>query len=94
MQLSLTDPEDFLWTRRYAAHISGKTVVVGHSIKPEVTFIRDANTLCVDTGAFTGMYGAGGRLSVVDLTNKEVHWIPTCSNEASGLVSENLRMWC
>jgi len=32
MQLSQTDPEDLLWTRDYAAHISGKTVVVGHCI--------------------------------------------------------------
>jgi serine/threonine protein phosphatase 1 len=94
MQLSQTDPEELLWTRDYAAHISGKTVVVGHSIQPKVTYIPVANTLCVDTGAFRGMYGRGGRLSIVDLTNKEVHWIPTCSNEAHGLVSENLRMWC
>ena len=93
MQLSQTDPEDLLWTRNYAAHISGKTVVVGHSIKPEVTFIRDANTLCVDTGAFTGLYGREGRLSIVDLTNNMVHWVPTCSNEAPDLVSENLVIW-
>ena len=92
MPLAQTDREDLLWTRSYAAHISGKTVVVGHSIKPEVTFIQNANTLCVDTGAFTGMYGGGGRLSIVDLTNNEVHWIPTCSREAPGLVSESL-MW-
>lgn len=93
LQLSHTDPEDLLWTRNYAAHISGKTVVVGHSVKPEVTFLPDAKTLCVDTGAFTGMYGRGGRLSVVDLTDNMIHWIPTCSRGTHELVSENLVMW-
>ena len=93
MQLSQTDPEELLWTRDYSAHISGKTVVVGHSIKHEVTYIPDANTLCVDTGGFTGMYGRGGRLSIVDLTNNIVHWIQTSSNETHDIVSESLMMW-
>jgi len=78
LPLEHSEPYDLLWSRNAAPHYSGKTVVVGHTIQSEgVTFDAKANMLSIDTGAFIALLGMPGRLSIVDLTNKMVHFIRT-----------------
>ena len=78
LPLEYSDPSDLLWSRNEAPHYSGKVVVAGHTIQPEgVTFDEKANTLFIDTGAFFAVLGKPGRLSIVDLTNRMVHFIRT-----------------
>lgn len=78
LALKDSDPEDLLWGRNAEPHYSGKIVVVGHTIQSEgVTFDAKANTLSIDTGAFIALFGLPGRLSIVDLTNRMVHFIRT-----------------
>lgn len=78
LPLEKTDPEDLLWSRNAAPHYSGKIVVVGHTVQLEgVTFDAKTNTLSIDTGAFFATLGMPGRLSIVDLTNRMVHFIRT-----------------
>jgi serine/threonine protein phosphatase 1 len=79
--LSETDPTDMLWNTNHLPHYSGKTIIVGHSIHEEVTFYPLSKTLCIDTGAFRAVLGKPGRLSLVDLTNKVIHWISTDSGK-------------
>lgn len=90
--LSQNTDDDLLWGRSYALHHSGKTVVVGHVIKQEVTYYSDVNTLCVDTGAFYGACGLQGRLSLVDLTHREVYWVATGLGEPGPVYKESLIM--
>lgn len=92
LPVSETDPETLLWTRSNRAHKSGKTVIVGHTIKPEVTFYPEARTLYIDTGACKAAFGQQGRLSLVDLTGGRVHWIGTGERAAGSLVSEPLSL--
>lgn len=92
LPLGETDAETLLWGRRAEPHMSGKTVVVGHSIQREVTFYPHKNTLYIDTGACKGVFGMIGRMSLVDLSNKKVWWLET-GKEASGkVVVEDLAM--
>ena len=78
LTLDKTDPYDLLWCRDPKPHFSGKLVVVGHSIQPDgVTFDAKANTLLVDTGACGVVFGVPGRLSLVDMTNNQVHYLRT-----------------
>jgi len=78
LPLEPSDPHDLLWSRNTAPHYSGKLVVVGHTIQSEgVTFDAKAKTLFIDTGAFLAMLGMPGRLSIVDLTSRMVHFIRT-----------------
>jgi len=52
-----TPEEVLLWSRDLRPHASGKTVVVGHSIQPEVRLLE--GVVAVDTGAFlTGVLSA------------------------------------
>lgn len=79
LPLSKVNPIDLLWSSSNLPHFSGKMVIVGHAIRDEVTYNPKANTLYIDTGAFQGAMGRTGRLSMVDLTNKKVHWVNTGS---------------
>jgi len=78
LPLEDADPADLLWSRNAAPHISGKIVVAGHTIHSDgVTFDAKAHTLFIDTGACLALSGLPGRLSIVDLTNRMVHFIRT-----------------
>ncbi len=60
-----TSPDVLLWTREFAPHFQGKTVVSGHTPHREVTFYD--GVVIVDSGA---VYG--GALSAYDVLNKTV----------------------
>ncbi|MBI5846634.1 MAG: serine/threonine protein phosphatase [Nitrospirae bacterium] len=77
LPLSEADPEDLLWSSSPLPHYSGKMVIVGHAIRDEVSFHARSNTLYIDTGAFQSVWGRTGRLSMVDLVYRKVHWINT-----------------
>ncbi len=78
LPLEHSDPDDLLWSRNVAPHYSGKLVVAGHTVQSEgVTFDAKANTLFIDTGAFFAVLGMPGRLSIVDLADRMVHFIRT-----------------
>jgi len=93
LPLADTSPETMLWTRDAWPHVSGKTVIVGHSIHDEVTFYPEAKTLYIDTGACKEVFGRQGRLSLVDLTNQKIHWLKTGSLTSAKTVTEDLVMW-
>ena len=82
LPLSKMRPADLMWSSSISPHISGKMVVVGHVIRDEVTYYPRENTLYIDTGAFRGVQGSAGRLSMVDLTNSIVHWVNTGGHNA------------
>ena len=77
LPLSKMRPVDLMWSSSNLPHISGKMIVVGHALRDEVTYYPRENTLYIDTGAFQGVQGRAGRLSMVDLTNSVVHWVNT-----------------
>ena len=75
LPLKEMNPQHILWSSSHLPHCSGKMVIVGHVIRDEVTYSPKGNTLYIDTGAFRAISGASGKLSLVDLTNKKVHWV-------------------
>ncbi len=77
LPLAKVNKIDLLWSSSNLPHYSGKMVIVGHAMRDEVSFDAKSNTLYIDTGAFRGVRGRTGRLSMVDLTNKKVHWVNT-----------------
>ncbi len=65
LSLSETPEEVCLWSRGLQPHRSGKTVVVGHTIHPEV--LLGEGLVAVDTGAY-----AHGTLSAYDAVSGKV----------------------